>query len=312
MHDEPQPNSSPSFRIGFNVCLDELSSSAEQHVPVLVACEHSLEGVLCGIGLSYLAHLPAEDVRLCSHAHAQPMLGERLVVAPDSTAGETIALARRVYDGLEQAVSQGCQRKRNDSCPAQCPASCVRKIVYACASDSPSMPEVVHRYVRFAFSQGPKARGLTSNERVAALDDLARSTLNECERTRQFVRFKELSDGSFIARFRPKANTVPLVAQHFANRMRLDRFCLVDPVHGIGAFHERNAKGCRLTLLDDTISQLLVNRQDFTEKEAYVQKMWRQFYNSLELPGRDASQRGYDLRTKWMPKRFWPDLPEMQ
>ena len=31
----------------------------------------------------------------------------------------------------------------------------------------------------------------------------------------------------------------------------------------------------------------------------------------MELPGRGASQRGYDLRASWMPKRLWKNLTEL-
>jgi hypothetical protein len=57
--------------------------------------------------------------------------------------------------------------------------------------------------------------------------------------------------------------------------------------------------------------QELVRKLELSDDEAYVRAMWKTFYDALALPGRDKSQRGYDLRMKWMPKRLWTYLPEL-
>lgn len=240
------------------------------------------------------------------------MLDERIVDCSDVQSEEAIQLAQRVYRGLASSVSSGCSRLRNGSCPRTCDAACVNKLAYACAADNDRMPEVVHRYARLAFALGAQTRTLTSHEHVVALDELARYTLGECERTRQFARFAKREDGSFLCVFRPKANTIPLVSYHFAKRMREDKFAMVDPIHNVAAFHERNHRSCHIIRLDSKLADELAHTNDFAIEEAYVQAMWKKFYHALALPGRDASQRGYDLRAKWVPKRFWPDLPELQ
>ena len=292
--------------------LTQLKACAGANTPALISCRPTLEGVLCGVGLAYLAHARPELVRLCGAACAQPQLGEQLVCAEALDPDEQLALARRVHAGLARATSEGCERARFGSCAASCGASCVRKISYACASDDPAMPEAVHRYARLAFAERGRVRALISHPAVATLDDLARRTLNECEKTRQFVRFSKLRDDSFLAVFRPAASTLPFVSRHFAERMQEDRFCIVDPAHLVACFHERGSKGCATVTLDEGTAHMLVAREgDLAQGEELVRAMWRAFYEALELPGRDASQRGYDLRTKWVPKRLWSGLPEL-
>lgn len=276
----------------------------------MLACEPTLEGVLAAVGIAYLAHVDEEHVRLTSSVGAQPQLSES-TVGPFAADERTIALAGRVWRGLDAEVTAGCPRARENRCPSSCAGSCVSKIPYACAADDPSMPEAVHRYVRLAFKAGSAVSAMTTHPAVVALDSLARLVLNECERTRQFARFSRLADGSYLASFRPAANTVPFVARHFARRLRSERFCLVDPVHCVAALHEADSERCRIVCLDQELAGELAARDDLSSDERYIRALWKRFYDGLALEGRGTAERGYDLRSSWMPKRFWSDLPEL-
>lgn len=280
--------------------------------PVVLAVEPTLEGVLSGVGLGYLAHARPDDIRLEDAATAQPLIGESVVDAPDTQGPGVVELARRVYAGFARHISQGCRLARKGTCPDRCRGACMRKLSYAAASDDPSMPEAIHRYVRLVFEVGPLVRNMLQDERVAALDALARYTSNECEHTRQFVRFSHLSDGSWLAVFRPKADTIPLTADYFCARMEAERFCIVDPVHLVAAFHDPSRRGAACMHLDREMANEIASRQrDLAEDERYLRALWHRFYHALELPGRGPSERGYDLRASWMPKRFWGGLTEL-
>lgn len=166
--------------------------------------------------------------------------------------------------------------------------------------------------MRLGFSVRRQLYGRVTDPRCTRLNSLARRTLSECEKTRQFVRFSRLSDGSWASTFEPRANTLPLTAQHFARRMQPERFCIVDPVHHVAAFHHTGEATISLLHLDDTLTRTLLMRQrDLANEEPLIRNLWRGFYRAMALPGRGASQRGYDLRASWMPKRLWKNLTEL-
>lgn len=273
-------------------------------------CEPTLEGVLSSVGIAYLAHADEQRVRLACSSYAQLHLGEN-TVGPFATDERMLALADRVWRGLGSSVAKGCPNARKGRCSGRCEGACVTKIAYACAADEPSMPEAVHRYARLAFNVGSAIATMTSHPAVAELDGLARLVLNECERTRQFVRFSRLADGSYLASFKPKANTIPFVAAHFARRMGAERFCLVDPVHCMAALHEATGRRCHVVQLDQALADELAARGDLSSDERYVRALWKRLYDSLALGGRKKADRGYDLRASWMPKRFWGELVEL-
>lgn len=279
---------------------------------VALCCDGSLESVLAGVGIGYLAHAPARKLRLCKAEAAQPALDERLVTVPDASLDGTVAFATRVYRGFERRVSAGCPLKRSGSCPAHCRGSCATRLALAAANDDDGVPQAIHEYVRLGFQVGPQIRNMLSDATVARLDTLARYTLTECEHTRQFARFSLLEDGSYFCSFRPKADTIPLTGGYFAARMRDEKFCMVDPAHLVVALHEPGQRRCSVSRVDLALCDELASASTQTAGgEKYVHAMWRRFYDSVGLDGRDASQRGYDLRANWMPKRFWGGLVEL-
>jgi probable DNA metabolism protein len=262
--------------------------------------------------MAYLAHAPASMVRLAYSEDIQLALDERVAMPLETRSDSSLALSRRVYKGFERHVSMGCPLRRGTLCPTHCKGSCASRLALAAANDDQDVPEAIHRYVRLGCKEGSLIRSMLSDKTVTELDRLARYTLSECEHTRQFVRFSQLSDGTYFSAFRPKADTVPLTCNYFAARMRGDRFCLLDPTHHVIAMHEEGDHRCAVNRLDDRLTrELSEHASDLAEGETYVHAMWKRFYDSVGLDGRDSSQRGYDLRASWMPKRFWGGLTEL-
>ena len=167
----------------------------------------------------------------------------------------------------------------------------------------------MRRYVRTCFACG-RALPLTDPS-VLALDNLARTVTNEVEKTRQFARFSHVADGSWMAVFRPAANTVPLVATHFAERMGTERFCLLDPTRGVAALHEAGERCCQVVRVDAQLASRMERELRLASDEPYVRALWKRLYDGLALEGRGPYERGYDLRTHWMPKRLWEGLVEL-
>ncbi|SER35030.1 probable DNA metabolism protein [Parafannyhessea umbonata] len=278
---------------------------------LLVSTPATLEGVLAAVGVGYLAHVPHERMRLCVTSSAQPMLGEAFETIPEVLPEGLAALARRVYAGLQTRLAATCPRAQEGRCPARCSGECAFKLAWACASDSKGMPESVHRYVVRCFAEGAGAAQDATDPVTAEVDALARQVMGECEHARQFVRFSHMADDTLGASFSPNADVLPFVSRHFARRMREERFYVVDPVHATAIFHDRGWKACEVARLDARTVTGLAGRGDLAPDERYVRALWKRFYDGLELKGRNASQRGYDLRKGWMPVRFWRGLFEL-
>ena len=259
------------------------------------------------VGLTYLAHARQDDVRLTLRQDCQPRLGEAVLDLEESDA--LALLARRVFRGVSRHVAHGCDRARHGSCGC-CEGACADRLLYACALGSAETPQAVLEYVRLCFEVGPAIAQMTSHPVVCRVDALARRVANECEHTRQFVRFSQCADGSLFARFSPNADTLPLVAGYFDARMGSERFCLLDPTHRVACLHAPGSPS-QVVRLDGPTAAALERAFSPSDEELAVRELWRTFYQRVSLDFRSSEERGYDLRAKWMPKRFWAGLPEL-
>ena len=186
--------------------LRELCSSSSHGVALV--CNPSLEGVVAAIGLVYLAHISTSELRLVRSDAYQGRLGEICISGPDPAKESTVTLAQRVLTGFER--QQGREA--------------IRRIVLACASDEPDMPDIVYRFMKDGFSRKDRLIEHFVDDTTYALNALARQVATECEHMRQFVRFSRMSDNSFMAVFKPHANVLPLASGYFVRRLGNERF----------------------------------------------------------------------------------------
>ena len=253
---------------------------------------------MASVGAGYLAHVDEGALELCREDACQPRIGQVALAPLDDAAQDVVTLSRRVLEGFRRTAGR----------------EAARRALLACAADDAQAPEAIHRYMRLGFAEPEALRRRATDARLLAVDDLARFVLGELEHTRQFVRFSHLKDGSWLAVFEPAANTVPLSAEHFARRMGPERFCLVDPRHRMAAFHERSHAHCAVVRLDEGLARRLVEREvaELADDERSVRALWQRFYDRVSLPGREDYERGYELQTKYVPRRLRTHMTEFR
>ena len=241
----------------------------------------SIEGILTGVGVIYLAKAARTPVTLHIAGACQPGLAETVL-----DAREDEPFARRVLAGFERATS-----------PVD-----AKRVIYTCLSDDPQRARAVFTFMRRGFDlRRPLSRHLAEPQ-VAPVFDLSRAVSCECERARQFVRFHRMENGIYRARFEPRANVIPLVMGHFTARFNIQPFMIHDPAHQVVGFWDGVT-----TQLVQTASEGWGYDTYGNGDDAYYQALWKRFYDSVSIEGRT----NHELRRQFMPKRFWKNLPEM-
>jgi probable DNA metabolism protein len=292
-------------RFGFNNSVERLREVHLSGADAVLACEPTADGVLCAVAASYFAKTGGKRVRAANKACVQTRLFD--VVVEVQTWYD---MAERVLSGFMKHVREGCPRAAKLGCHAGCRFGCIRNVAYIAADvDNDDMPDALFRYVRTGLDRGSRIQSMEADPYTAEGFEIARTISAECEHARQFVRFSKLENGVYFAPYRPKADIVPLVAKYFKRRMGPTPFALLDETHGTCLLSIDD--DCQLVRAEPWDVQELVRKLELSDDETYVRAMWKTFYDALALPGRDKSQRGYDLRMKWMPKRLWTYLPEL-
>ena len=112
-----------------------------------------------------------------------------------------------------------------------------------------------------------------------------------------FLRFTPLENGVLYAACEPDYDIVPLMIEHFAERLPGERFIMHDLRHDTLAFHKPGA-----TFITHAHAPRIAAPHDEYED------MWRAFYDAVTIESRLNPR----LRDGWMPRRYHKYLPEMQ
>lgn len=252
-----------------------------QHVAYLH--DGSLEGVLCCIFEAYARREVPEDI--VSERLYQPRFEQSSFFVQTD-----FDRALRVRRGIEREAG----------------TRAFGTVVRAAANDSPDAGMVIYRFVRYVMdkrSGRDKRRGVLNdlaNPIVGDLVALEKRVVNEEEKMRQFVRFSHLENGVWFARCNPNANVIPLVMKHFVARFNVQPFIIYDENHRIAGVYDGND----WSLVSDEV----VDVPSRTAEDAYIEKLWQRFYDSLAIDARYNPE----LRRHFVPARLAKTLPEME
>ena len=151
-------------------------------------------------------------------------------------------------------------------------------------------------------SAGTRAIHDLSNPYVHRLFTLSRATANEAHHLLGFLRFSELENGVLFSTIHPKNNALPILAEHFTDRLPQENFMIYDENRQLAAVH---AAGKNFMLVDASgIDQELLKHT--SEKETEYQKLWLTFFHQIAIQARINPK----LQAQNIPKRFWGDTPE--
>ena len=121
----------------------------------------------------------------------------------------------------------------------------------------------------------------------------------EAHRLKGFIRFADVGSG-LIATITPKNDILPFIAEHFILRYRKENFLIYDKTHKT------------VLVYGDGKSEILrvehIEFPEVSEQEERYQLLWKQFYDTVAIEGRDNPR----CRMTHMPKRYWENMLEVK
>ena len=127
----------------------------------------------------------------------------------------------------------------------------------------------------------------------------------ERHRMEAFIRFQKLKDETFYATIEPDFNVLPLLIKHFRNRYADQKWIIYDIKRNYGVYY--NLHDTQYIELDfSTVSKPGEVAAAFTEDEAIYQSLWKNYFNSVNIPSRKNTK----LHLRHIPKRYWRHLTE--
>lgn len=157
--------------------------------------------------------------------------------------------------------------------------------------------QIAFEYIKLIVSHNRPVRAMTGNPTVMEMTDVRGKVTGELHRMKGFLRFMENADGVLYAPYSPDNDVTDLLAPHFAERLKNQRFVIHDVKRKIAAMYD----GYELVVTRVGNAEVYLS-----EYERYFEELWKQYYQSVNIASRphEKQMKGY------MPVRYWRFLPE--
>ena len=250
----------------------------------LVVYDGSFEGFLSAIFDIYEYRI--HDVSFTSEENYQKNIFDK--VHEVTTTGEP--KTKRVYKGLEQKISRGA----------------LNQLYKTFLSEINNIESILLSYVRYAFSSKTMMEHDYSNSAVLTVQQTSRIVHREKHRMEAFIRFQLTTDDLYYAVIEPDFNVLPLIKKHFHDRYADQSWMIYDIRRKYGLYYDKEKViSVSMTFGEETSGGKNI-RSIYSEKEELYQKLWQQYFSSVNI----AARKNMKLHIQHMPKRYWRYLTE--
>ena len=244
---------------------------------------------------------------LCAAAEA---MNARATGAPVPTVRPRLAPAALFEETVEVARDDGRARSLWARMARVAGPEAMRTIFEAFCSDRPGADAAAAVMLARFRHEGAGALDDLGSPEGRAVEKAAVRTRAEAHKLSGLLRFSELADGSWYARFEPSCDVLPFLADHFTARFPETVFAIHDLRRGSAVLHERGA-AWRLVagfeLAGGIMPEAPLPDHSLSGREREVRESWRDYFRSVAIRERTNPR----LQASHMPKRYWTWLVEM-
>lgn len=248
----------------------------------------TFEGLLAAV-FDFYDLKPAGGATLVWDKFHQPaILEETHAVISDE------AKAKRVWDGLRKKLS---------------PQWVQTFYKVHLAEDAQTFSNLFN-FSRYIFDNAQGAENNFGNPYVMALSAMEKKVSRERHRMKAFIRFQKTADGIYYCPIEPDFNVLPLVASFFKNRYADQRWIIYDVKRKYGLYYDLHTVA-EITydfVANIDTSKVLLPAELTDEKEELASVLWKDYFNSTNIPAR----KNMKLHIRHVPKRYWKYLNEKE
>ena len=202
------------------------------------------------------------------------------------------AKSARVWKGLTVKIS----------------AAGLSQLYKAFLSEDKGIENVLLQYVQYAFSKLRSIECDYSHPAVLTVVQTAKKVHREKHRMEAFIRFQLTADNLYYAICQPDFNVLPLIEKHFKDRYADQRWLIYDSHRKYGIYYDLTRVETVQLSFDEQTNGGKNIAVITDEKEELYQKLWQQYFTSINI----AARKNTKLHVQHMPKRYWKFLPEKQ
>lgn len=249
----------------------------------VLVCEDSIDGIFTGVYDGWKLGTGGRHVELCMGEPAQTELfSHYLAIKPDS--GKAEKVARTIRRKLGQNVYE--------------------QLCYAACSTDGEKGTCIYYALKeglFGGSANPAVLENLKNPYILKISRIQLAVWHEMHRFLGFVRFREIQKGVLVSVIRPDYAILPLIAEHFANRLPKENWVIYDEGRQDALIHPAG-KNCYIRRQVEMDAEGAARAAD---EENYA-GLWKAFCRSITV----TERRNARLQQQNLPKKYREHLTE--
>jgi probable DNA metabolism protein len=218
--------------------------------------------------------------------------------------------ASGIYDAsyYQQSMLKACKVIETDIEKARIVSDAIiRKIsreayvdIYYCyLSNNEQRENIILEFLIFAFRYGRKTMNFYTHEKVLPLNEASLKVSREVHKFLGILRFSE-AGGVLFSKFSPDNDILILLADHFADRYKFERFIIYD---------EKRKKALVYTdELWEIKENINIENIEYSENEKLIQDLWKQYFTDLAIKERT----NLNLQFQFVPARYRKNMAEFK
>ena len=223
-----------------------------------VSFDGTFEGFLCIVHAYYYEGISPTEIFPESTATHQPTLE-----TPDEFHITTdLTRACKVHDAIGEKIS----------------AEAFDYINLAFLSNDTGKYMSIFQYILLGFKIGHRVDDHLQQDYVLETHKLARNVGGEAHLLTGFCRFAETTSGVYYCKISPKNHTLPILAEHFRDRMSTQPWIIHDKKRSLAAIYDGKEYIITPVPRDAAVEN--------SDNEAFVQDLWKTFFNALAIKER--------------------------
>jgi len=244
---------------------------------VAVLFDGSIEGFLCIVHAYYYEHISPLIIQM-EDSHQPTLDTEEYHVLTDADKAKT------VHRGITKKISPDAWHY----------------VVRAFLADGEDRFMAMLRYLLLGFKVGREVDNHLQQDCVLRVHKLARQVGREAHLLTGFCRFAETSGQIYYCYINPTNYVLPILAEHFSDRMMNQAWIIHDKKHGKAAVYNGETY-----VIADVPKNANV---EYTENEDKIQDLWVTFFNSVTIEERVKPK----LQRSLLPLHFRKSMLEFQ
>lgn len=259
----------------------------EEGMKTVLVCEDSMEGILTAIYVAYECKKPLGSITIQVEGEGYPSLfTEYIPIKNDEIKAMKVSRTLRAKIGEEHYFDFCLILSSNQEGKAQGAFAVVKWLLK-------------NQIGKTIFDH------LTDDDIMCAFS-CYRNVNFELMHLRGFVRFSEMENGSLLAEIEPKNNIVLYLADHFADRLPMENFVIVDKRRNLYAIHPAQKEYFLMQRGQE--EQGLEEQIACSDEEAQYQALFKTLCQSLTIKERENKT----LQRTMLPLRFRPYMTEFK